>query len=90
MKSLFKFSLARSWNKEREISDRDQLLSMRFTTNAEAAKGKIAVTKHHIYVSYYYIFKTYIKRIYQYTFQILILISKRMGYLAETTNQLRS
>ena len=45
-KAYLKFSPARSWNKEREISDRDQLLSMRFTTNAEAAKGKIAVTGH--------------------------------------------
>ena len=50
MKSLLTFSLARSWNKEREISDRDQLLSMRFTTNAEAAKGRIAVTGNGIYV----------------------------------------
>ena len=50
MKSLLTFSLARSWNKEREISDRDQLLSMRFTTNAEAAKGKVTVTSHHFYV----------------------------------------
>ena len=30
----------RNWNRERELNDRDQLLSMRFTTNAEAAKGK--------------------------------------------------
>ena len=51
MKSTFKFSLARSWNKEREISDRDQLLSMRFTTNAEAAKGKLPVTVHNMYFS---------------------------------------
>lgn len=29
----------RNWNRERELSDRDQLLSMRFTTNAEAAKA---------------------------------------------------
>ena len=29
----------RNWNREREINDREQLLSMRFTTNAEAAKG---------------------------------------------------
>ena len=85
MKSLLTFSLARSWNKEGEISDRDQLLSMRFTTNAEAAKGKIAVTGNCNYV-------LYIKRLYKSTFQItiLILILKQMGYPAEATNQLRS
>ena len=37
---LPRFLKARNWNRERELSDRDQLLSMRFTTNAEAAKGK--------------------------------------------------
>lgn len=35
------YLLVRNWNREREISDRDQLLSMRFTTNAEAAKGML-------------------------------------------------
>jgi len=39
LQSDFSGFQARSWNKEREISDRDQLLSMRFTTNAEAAKA---------------------------------------------------
>ena len=33
--------LGRNWNIAREMSDREQLLSMRFTTNAEAAKGKL-------------------------------------------------
>ena len=68
MKSIFKFSLARSWNKEREISDRDQLLSMRFTTNAEAAKGKLSVTCHHIYFSYQKDISIYISNNYSHSY----------------------